>query len=142
MRKTPVVFKAGMWIRHRPWLLKEERAVIVSVDGHTAMIHREHQTAPESIDREYLALAWRVMRPSYRNRRESRREWAGEPPMPEWVVPGGRYLQPFASPVYEIIEVRGMWMLSRDVVTGALLFKRASQLSNLRPVPTRFQRVL
>lgn len=142
MRRHPVKIEPGTWVRWRPGTLSEECAVVLRVESDCAEIQRQYQIETEKVALGYLKFHWRVMRPTYQNSREAALARAGKSPLPEWVAVGERFCRIFdAVSVYEIIEVRGMWLLAREVVTGAPLFLRASKLMRFRPIQTRFQRV-
>lgn len=141
MPKRSPRFAPGVWIRRLPGTPWETRAVILAIKEEVATIQQESKIETEQVTLDHLARVWKVLRPSYQTYRESALARSGSSSFPEWAAPGAKFSFLFEEVVYEIVEIRGMWVLSRDPLSGALLFLQGSQLPKYRPVQTRFQRV-
>jgi hypothetical protein len=124
--------KVGDWLSPRGhW---DGYALVEAVNEDSVIIRRESQQESEAVVHSYVTRYWKVMRPNYQSPRDRT--------PPSWVEPGAKYTLFLDVAVYEVVEVRGVWVLSRDIHTGVLRFTRTKDIYRERPIPNRFQRVI
>lgn len=126
------LFKPGDWVRRKVFF-EPKIGVVLEVSWDTVTIRWEKELDTHTIP--YREARWHcvVMRPSHKVRYEK---------LKTWMVPGTRVVEFFEPSVYVIEEVRGMWMLLRDEVSGVIRFCRAKEAGRFSVHLNRFQKVL
>lgn len=127
------LFKVGDWLKpRRKSYIFQNKAIVKEVTYDTVVIWKEWAHECDIFHYEYMRWNWMVMKPSYSSKNEK---------VPPWMVPGTRVTQHGNPSVWEIIEVRGVWMHVQVELGTTFSLCRAKESYKYTPMLNRYQRI-